>query len=99
MSDYVKFLSSAGDKYLKAVSESQESFLKYAAAYSEWLSKAPTFPLPSFASEIPTPRELNEAGFDFATKMLQQQKEFSDKLLATAPTADATPSQPQQAAN
>lgn len=91
MSDYVKFIASAGDKYLKAIAEGQESYLKYAAAYSEWLSKAPTFPVPGFAAEIPTPRELSEAGFDFVTKSLKQQKDFSDKLLATAPTAAAAP--------
>lgn len=89
MSDYVKLVSGSTDKYLKTFADSQESFLKYAAAYSEWLSKAPTFPVPSFASQVPTPREISEAGFDFANKALKQQKEFADKLLATAPTAAA----------
>jgi hypothetical protein len=89
MSEYVKFLSGSADKYLKTIADSQESFLKYAAAYSEWMSKAPTYPVPSFASEIPTPREISEAGFDFATKVLKQQKQFADKLLATAPAAAA----------
>jgi hypothetical protein len=87
MSDYVKLASEAGEKYLTAVTEGQESFLKYAAAYSEWASKAPTVPAPGYVSEMPTPREIAEASFDFANKLLSQQKAFADKLMASSSPA------------
>jgi hypothetical protein len=91
MSDYVKQASKAGEKYLSAVTEGQESFLKYAAAYSEWISKVPTVPAPGYVSELPTPREIAEANFDFVNKLLAQQKAFADKLFASSvPAAPAS---------
>jgi hypothetical protein len=36
---------------------------------------------------MPTPREIAEASFDFANKLLSQQKAFADKLMASSSPA------------
>jgi len=89
MSEYVKLASGAGDQFLNALAEGQEAFLKSVSAFSSW---APATPVPvapvaaPFAAELPTPKEVAEANFAFASKLLKQQKDFTEKFLsATAP--------------
>ena len=83
MSNYVKLAASATDQYLSALAQTQENFLKQVSAYnSAFASATPAFSAPAFA-ELPTPQEVTEAHFAFATKLLKQQKDFSEKLLET----------------
>lgn len=85
MSNFVKLATEAGDQYLAALADSQEQFLKYSKAFAAW---APTAtPPPSAEDFLPTPRELFEANLAFTTKLLKQQKAFSDKLFSVATTA------------
>jgi len=88
MSEYVKLATGAGDQFLTALAEGQEAFLKSVTAFSSWAPTpvpAPAVALP-FAAELPTPKEVVEANFAFASKLLKQQKDFTEKLLAaTAP--------------
>lgn len=85
MSDYVKLASGAGDQYLTALAESQEQFLKSVATFNAWLPKVPTPPAaPAFGAELPTVKEVMEANFAFATKLLKQQKDFAEKLVAAS---------------
>ena len=86
MSEYVKLATGAGDQFLTALAESQETFLKSVSAFSSWtpapqpVPVAPAFT--AFTAELPTPKEVAEANFAFASKLLKQQKEFTDKFLA-----------------
>lgn len=82
MSNYVKLAAAAGDQYLTALAESQELFLKSVAAV-----RTPAPPVavpPAVAGVFPTPQEVAEASFQFAQKLLKQQKEFTEKLLAAS---------------
>jgi hypothetical protein len=83
MSDYVKLAAGAGDQFLATLAESQETFLKSVATLS---SSVPTPPAPvaapAFAAELPTVKEVVEANFAFASKLLKQQKDFTEKFLA-----------------
>jgi hypothetical protein len=84
MSEYVKLATGAGDQFLATLAESQETFLKSVSAFSSW-APAPPQPvvaIPAFAAELPTPKEVAEASFSFASKLLKQQKEFTEKFLA-----------------
>ena len=83
MSEYVKQVTEAGDKYLSALAESQEQFLKAVTTASAWLPKAPVAPVPGFAAALPTAREVVEANFAFASKLLKQQKDFTEKLFSS----------------
>jgi hypothetical protein len=86
MSDYVKLANGAGDQYLTALAESQEQFLKSVAAFNSWLPKVatPAAAAPAFPVELPTVKEVVEANFAFATKLLKQQKDFAEKLVAAS---------------
>jgi len=90
MSEYVKYATSAGDQYLAAMSEMQETFLKSLAPLNQMVSSMPKMPSPSFMPELPTPAEISEANFAFATKLLKQQKKFTDKFFSvTTPDESA----------
>ena len=85
MSEYVKLASGAADQYLTALAESQEQFLKSVAAFNSWLPKVPTpATAPAFAVDLPTVKEVMDANFAFASKLLKQQKDFADKLVAAS---------------
>jgi hypothetical protein len=82
MSDYVKRANGVADQYLTALAESQEQFLKTLTAFSALLPKVPAGTAPEFVGALPTPKEIVEANFAFATKFLKQQKDFTEKLVA-----------------
>ena len=88
MSEYVKLAAGAGDQFLAALAESQETFLKSVNAFSSWAPAAPAQPIaaPAFAAELPTPKEVVEVNFAFASKLLKQQKEFTEKFFAATAT-------------
>ena len=88
MSNFVKLATEAGDQYLAALAESQEQFLKYLKAFSTWTPTAmPSMATASPEDFLPTPKEVYEANVAFTTKLVKQQKAFTDKLFAT-PTAN-----------
>ena len=82
MSNYVKLANEAGDQYLSTLAEGHEQFLKSMSGFAAWTPKTPSIPTP-FAADLPTPKEIAEANFAFAAKLLKQQKTFTDKLLGT----------------
>ena len=89
MSDYVKKANGVADQYLTALAESQEQFLKTLSAFSAWVPKAPqAAPVPEFVAALPTPKEVLEANFAFAAKLLKQQKDFTEKLVAATVSAN-----------
>ena len=88
MSEFTKIAGSAGDQYLSALAESQDTFLKSLTPYQEWMQGLPKMPSPAFASDVPTFKEVTEANFAFANKLLKQQKKFCEKLFeSTVPAA------------
>jgi hypothetical protein len=83
MSNFVKLANEAGDQYLAALAESQEQLLNYMKAFAAWTPAVSPMPMPPLAQDyFPTPREVLEANFSFAAKLLKQQKAFADKLFA-----------------
>ena len=91
MSEYVKLASGAGDLYLAALAEFQETILKSLTAFSDATPTGPRVPVPPFAADFPTPLEVAEANFAFTEKLLKQQKTFAEKFLATTAPAMSTP--------
>lgn len=82
MSDYVKVATEAGDQMLAGIAETQESFLKAMAPYSEWAATQTKMAPPAFSADMPTMQEITEANFAFVSKLLKQQKKFTEKLFA-----------------
>ena len=91
MSEYVKLASGAGDQFLSALAESQETFLKSVSAFSSWTPAPQPVATPAafqaFTTELPTAKEVADASFAFASKLLKQQKEFTEKFLAATTPA------------
>jgi len=83
--NFVKLATEAGDQYLAALAETQEAFLKSLAALS-----TPPPPPPAFTPALPTFQEMAEASFAFTQKLLKQQKDFTEKLFATATPASSS---------
>jgi hypothetical protein len=81
---YLKLVNDAGEQFLTSLAEGQETFLKSLTA----LSTPPPAPaMPAFATSLPTVAEVTEANFSFTQKLLKQQKEFIEKLLAATTPA------------
>ena len=87
MSNYVKLAAEASDQYLSLLAESQEQFLKTVKTFSTWVPAAPAAPVPPFATDFPTPREIAEANFAFAAKLLERQKAFTEKFFSVTSPA------------
>jgi hypothetical protein len=87
MSEYVKRATGVADQYLTALAETQEQFLKTVNAFSAWVPKVPAGSAPEALADLPTPKEVVEANFAFAAKLLKQQKEFTEKLVAATISA------------
>jgi hypothetical protein len=81
MSNYAKLAAEAGDQYLTFLAESQEQFLKLVGTTTSWVPAMPAVTAPA-GLDIPTPKEIAEANFSFATKLVKQQKAFTDKLFS-----------------
>jgi len=81
MSTYAKLAAEAGDQYLTFLADSQEQFLKLVGTTTSWVPPMPAIAAPA-GVDIPTPKEIAEANFSFATKLVKQQKTFTDKLLS-----------------
>ena len=82
MSDYVKMASEAGDQMIAGIAETQETYLKAMAPYTEWASTQSKMAPPAFSADLPTLQEITEANFAFVSKLLKQQKKFTEKLFA-----------------
>lgn len=79
MSTYTKAANEFADQYFTALAEGQSQFLKTVKTFASF---APAMPSP-VPADLPTPREVVDANFAFAAKLLKQQKDFSDKLFTT----------------
>ncbi len=82
--NYLKQATDAGDHFLSTLAEGQETFLKSLATLS---TPPPPPSIPAFATTLPTMQEVTEANFAFAQKLMKQQKDFIDKLLAASTPA------------
>lgn len=97
MSNYPKIARELGDHYLDAVERSQQSALKYFAAMRQ-------FAVPvsgrksSLTIDHASLRDLTDAGFSFYEKLLDQQRNFSRRLLAVQEKPKQTKSAPAKAA-
>ena len=81
MKTYARIAAEAGDQYLAAVSQTQENYLNAIATSMAWAP--PAVPVtPGSAADFPTPQEMVEVSFGFAQKLLKQQQDFAQKLVA-----------------
>ena len=86
MSTYAKFAAEAGDQYLEAMGQSQDNFLNAITMSKAWAPAVPTAPL----ADYPTPQEIVDVSFGFTQKLLKQQQDFVEKLLAASESRSDT---------
>lgn len=81
MSDYTTQANKATETYLSTVAKAQDELLKTVAAFVKQLPKTPEVP-GAATVDLPTPSEITAASFDFAEKMLAQNRTYTDQLIA-----------------
>lgn len=92
MSDYIAEAKKATEQYLTALAKVQDDFVKAVAEFVKHAPKAPEgFELPKFdvpAVDLPSPREVSDVSFEFAEKLLTQQRTYTDKLIGVLAPAE-----------
>jgi hypothetical protein len=102
---YAQFVTEAGDQFLAAMADGQDAYLRSVNAYKSMIPAAPMSPMspmfvpPALAGTLPTPEELTRVSFGFAEKLLQQQRDFTQKLMATMNAAASAPPQGTPSSN
>ena len=81
--EYLKVATELGDRYVSAVADTQEQFLKYMKLMADSVS-APALLRPD---ALPTPSEMLTANFEFAEKLLKTNQAFAERLLTPNPRA------------
>jgi hypothetical protein len=77
------------DQTLDTVRKAQDAFVEAVTAWTETASKAPTSA--DFTKQFPTVAEVIDANFDFAQRILSNQREFAHRIIAAiAPEPKAT---------
>lgn len=92
MTTYAKIAAEAGDQYLAAIGQTQENFLNAIAMSTAWTPPVPVSTAP--LADFPTPQEIVGVSFGFAQKLLKQQQDFAEKLIA-ATEARTEPTSPK----
>ena len=84
MTTYARIAAEAGDQYLAAIGQAQENFLNAMAMSMAWAPAVPAATAP--IGDYPTPQEIVGVSFGFAQKLLKQQQDFAEKLIAASET-------------
>jgi len=92
MTTYARIAAEAGDQYLAAIGQAQENFLNAMAMSMAWAPAVPAATAP--IGDYPTPQEIVGVSFGFAQKLLKQQQDFAEKLIAASETR-AEPTTPK----
>ncbi|MEO5832197.1 MAG: hypothetical protein ABIR83_02370 [Nakamurella sp.] len=81
MSDYTVQAQKAAESYLSTVAKAQDDLIKTVTAFVEQLPKNTEMPGAPDA-DVPTPSEVTAVSFDFAEKMIAQNRNYTEQLLA-----------------
>jgi hypothetical protein len=82
MTDYVAEANKATEQYLTALAKTQNEFVKAVEAF---VKQIPALPKPAVdvpAVDLPSAGDVTAVSFDFAEKVLAQQRATTDKLIA-----------------
>ena len=82
MTDYIAESTKATEQYLAALAKTQDDFV---AAVETFVKQIPALPQPAVALpavDLPSAGDVTAVSFDFAEKMLAQQRATTDKLIA-----------------
>jgi hypothetical protein len=83
MSNYLNLAAEAGDKYLAMLAQSQDQIIEFVRSSRELMPHVPASYGAQFSEmpfPVPSPRDLADAQFEFASRLLKQQEGFTRKL-------------------
>lgn len=81
-------LTAAQEQFLESVRQGQDAVIEAVRVWSDATFKAVSAtPLPDVPADPPKPAELVAGGFDFAERLLAEQRAFAERLLAAAAPA------------
>ena len=82
MTDYIAEANKATEQYLTALAKTQDDFV---TAVEAFIKQIPALPQPAVAApavDLPSAGDVTAVSFDFAEKVLAQQRATTDKLIA-----------------
>lgn len=82
MTDYIAEANKAAEQYLTTLAKAQDD---YVAAVESFVKQIPALPKPAVATpviDLPSAGDVTAVSFDFAEKVLAQQRATTDKLIA-----------------
>ncbi len=82
MTDYIAEANKAGEQYLTTLAKAQDDFV---AAVEAFVKQIPALPKPAVATpalDLPSAGDVTAFSFDFAEKLLANQRTHADKLIA-----------------
>ena len=82
MTDYIAEANKATEQYLATLAKAQEEYVK---AVETFVKQVPALPKPAVelpAVDLPSAGDITAVSFDFAEKVLAQQRATTDKLIA-----------------
>jgi hypothetical protein len=101
MSNYPNAAAEAGDKYLAMLAQGQEQFVEFVRSSRELIPQVPA----EFAAQaspapfaMPSPQDVADAQYQFATKLLKQQETFTRRLYGLSGGHSASRSKAKPAA-
>lgn len=97
MSNYSSIAAEAGDRYLELLAQGQDQFVEYIRSAREMMPQVPAqfaAHAPALPFDVPSVREVADAQFKFASKLLKQQEGFIRRFYSVAgPAAAAKPAE------
>jgi len=82
MTNYLKAFTESGDRYLSAMADAQEQFLKYMKLAADTSTPAAPFFFVR-PGVVPALGDIWTANFEFAEKLLKNNQAFVERLFAT----------------
>jgi len=82
MTDYIAEATKVSEQYLATLAKAQDD---YVAAVESFVKQIPALPQPTVpapVADLPSVGDVTAVSFDFAEKVLAQQRATTDKLIA-----------------
>ena len=81
MTDYIAEATKATEQYLATLAKAQDDFVNAVQAFVKQIPALPQA-IPAPAIDLPSAGDVTAVTFDFAEKVLAQQRATTDKLIA-----------------
>ena len=88
MTDYIAEANKATETYLSALAKTQDEMVKAVETFVKQIPALPKSAVATPAIDLPSAGDVTAVSFDFAEKVLAQQRATTDKLIAVLSPAE-----------